>query len=166
MSLLKTLAGATAALALLASSAMAHEFKLGDLVINHPWTRATPPNAPAAGGFLKVHNGGAADDKLISASSPAAARVELHEMAVVDSIMKMREVEGGIALPAGQDTELKPGGLHIMLMDLKQPFTEGESIPMTLTFEKAGKVDVTLKVEKMGAKGNDHGSHNGAAHSH
>ncbi|ADZ71724.1 copper chaperone PCu(A)C [Polymorphum gilvum] len=150
---------AAAILSLTSALALAGETTLGDLVIKDPWTRATPPNAMAGGGFLTITNTGGADDTLVSAASPVAGRVELHEMAVVDGVMKMREMQGGIPVPAGQTVALEPGGLHVMFMDLKEPLTEGGMAAVTLTFEKAGSVDIEMPIAKIGAKGMDQGGH-------
>jgi copper(I)-binding protein len=133
--------------------AFAHEFKLGDLEIDHPWSRATPPGAQVAGGYLTIVNHGSVPDRLVSVSSDISARAEVHEMAVTDGVMTMRPVEGGLEIPAGGKLELKPGGYHLMLMGLKRPAKQGESFPATLTFEKAGSVTVEFQVEAMGAAG-------------
>jgi copper(I)-binding protein len=93
-----------------------------------------------------VKNGGSEDDTLISVESPAAGRVELHEMTMQNDVMKMRKLEQGIAIPAGATVALASGGLHLMFMDVKKPFAAGDSVPVTLTFEKAGKVDYMLAV--------------------
>lgn len=156
MKLLKTLAAA-AMLAVVASAAQAEDVTLGDLTLSKTWTRATPPKAMAGGGFVEITNSGTEADRLIAASSAAAKKVELHEMAVTDGVMVMRQKEGGIEVPAGETIALKPGGLHIMFMGLNAPFKEGTEVPVVLTFEKAGDVEIKLAVEKMGAKGMDHG---------
>ncbi|MHA7774081.1 copper chaperone PCu(A)C [Roseibium sp. M-1] len=148
---------AAAALTLVSLSAFAHDYKAGDLTLNHPWTRATPPNAKAGGGFVEIVNSGAEADRLIGVSSDAAAKVEIHEMAVNDGVMTMRPVEDGVDLPAGETVALKPGGYHIMFMGISEPFQEGTRVPVVLTFEKAGDVAVELAVEKMGAKSPDGG---------
>ncbi len=138
-------AAASLALALLLAgpwAASAHEFKVGDLEIDHPWSRATPPGAKVAGGYFTVTNHGSAPDRLVSISSDIAAKAEVHEMAVKDGVMTMRPVEGGLEIPAGGKLELKPGGYHLMLMGLKHPAKQGENFPATLTFEKAGSVTV------------------------
>ncbi|WP_246184794.1 copper chaperone PCu(A)C [Paracoccus aestuariivivens] len=137
----------------------AAEITVGDLKISSPFSRATPPGAPVGGGFLTVANGGSADDRLVSASSPAAEKVEIHEMAMEGDVMKMRQLPDGLPIPAGTSVDLKPGGFHLMLMGLKQPLIEGESVPLTLEFEKAGKVDLSLQVGPMNAKGNEHAHH-------
>ncbi|MEI2386552.1 copper chaperone PCu(A)C [Breoghania sp. JC706] len=138
----------------LAFTAAAHPkpVTVGDLKIELPWTRATPGKAAAGGGFLKITNGGKEADRLVGASSPRAKRTEIHEMSVKDGIMVMRPVDGPLEIPAGGTLELKPGGYHVMLMGLPTPFKEGETIPVTLTFEKAGSVEIGLTVEKPGAK--------------
>ncbi|WP_269583429.1 copper chaperone PCu(A)C [Roseibium sp. Sym1] len=151
MNIIKSVALATA-LTLVSLSALAKDYKAGDLTLMQAWTRATPPKAKAGGGFVQIVNGGAEDDRLVAASSDVAAKVELHEMSVTDGVMKMREMEDGIAIPAGETVALKPGGLHIMFMGLKQSFEEGSTVPVILTFEKAGEVAVDLPVARMGAK--------------
>jgi copper(I)-binding protein len=140
-----------AALALFALAAHAHDYKLGTLGIETPWARATPAGAQSGGGFMKLVNRGTAADRLISARSAAADKVEIHEMKMDGNIMRMRELEKGLELPAGATVELKPGGYHIMFMGLKAPFARGASIPITLVFEKAGSIDVEMKVEAMGS---------------
>jgi len=138
------------ALALSAGTALAQNYKLKDLVIDHPYARATPPGAKAGGAFLTVENKGSAPDKLVDASTPAAKFVEIHEMSMDAGVMKMRAIRG-IEIKPGTKAELKPGGFHIMLLDLKQPLKVGDKIPMTLVFEKAGKVEVSVAVEDMAA---------------
>jgi len=138
------------ALALSAGTALAQNYKLKDLVIDHPYARATPPGAKAGGAFLTVENKGSAPDTLVDASTPAAKFVEIHEMSMDAGVMKMRAIRG-IEIKPGTKAELKPGGFHIMLLDLKQPLKVGDKIPMTLVFEKAGKVEVSVAVEDMAA---------------
>ena len=126
----------------------AHEFKLGDLEIGHPWSRETPEGAKVATGYMVIKNHGAAADRLVSITSPIAGKAEVHEMAVnSEGVMTMRPVEGGVDIPAGGEVALKPGAFHIMFMDLKQPPKAGVKFPGTLTFEKAGTVDVEFAVE-------------------
>ncbi|MBO6755362.1 MAG: copper chaperone PCu(A)C [Roseibium sp.] len=163
MSLLKTLAAA-AALSLVSLSAQAGDVTIGDLTLSESWTRATPPNAKAGGGFVTISNSGSESDRLVSAASETANRVEIHEMAIQDGIMKMREMDNGIEIPAGETVTLKPGGLHIMFMGLKGRFEEGTRVPVSLTFEKAGSVDIDLAVAPMGAKAMDHGKMNHSGH--
>lgn len=135
---------------LTALSAQAHDYTIGKIKIGHPWSRATAPGAPAAGGFLTLENGGEAD-RLISASAAVSETVELHTMAMDGNVMKMRKLDNGIEVPAGKTVELKPGGLHVMFISLKAPLKEGEKFPLKLKFEKAGEVTVDVKIEAMGA---------------
>lgn len=148
------------ALSVASAAALAHSFKAGPLKIGHPWSRATPNGAKVGGGYLSIENTGAAPDRLVSVAVPFAGRTEIHEMAVKDGIMTMRPLEKGIEVPPGQTVEFKPGGYHLMFMDLKQPLKQGEMLKGTLTFEKAGSVDVEFKVESIAAKGGE-GEHKG-----
>ncbi|KQU85939.1 hypothetical protein ASD00_05885 [Ensifer sp. Root31] len=120
--------------------------KLGDLEIFGGAAKAMLPGAKVGGGFLTIKNGGSADDRLVAVESPVAGRVEIHEMAMQNDVMKMRKLDDGVAIPAGETVELKSGGLHLMFMQVSKPFAEGETVPVTLVFEKAGKVDATLAV--------------------
>ncbi|WP_310621018.1 copper chaperone PCu(A)C [Flexibacterium corallicola] len=140
------------ALCLAPLSVSAQPIVTGDLTLSSPWTRATPPNAKGAGAFIKITNSGQSEDKLISVESNVAKRTEVHEMKVVDGIMKMRPVENGIVIPEGQTLELKPGSYHVMFMGLKQPFKMGEEVQVQFNFEKAKPVTVNFPVEKIGAK--------------
>jgi periplasmic copper chaperone A len=133
--------------------ARAEDVKAGDLVITQGWSRATPGGAKTGGGFLIIENKGSAPDKLIGASADVAGKVEVHEMAMNDGVMKMRPVEGGLTIDPGKTVKLAPGGYHLMIMDLKNPLKQGDKLPLTLQFEKAGKVAVTLDVQGVGAKG-------------
>jgi periplasmic copper chaperone A len=142
-----------AAATLLAVPAVARDYTLGTLEIGHPWTRATPPTAKSGGGFLAITNKGTAPDRLIAARSPAAAKVEVHEMKMDGNIMRMRELGKGLEIPPGATVMLKPGGYHIMFMGLKAPFAKDATVPVTLVFEKAGSIDVEFAVEAMGAAG-------------
>jgi hypothetical protein len=149
----------SSALALLAVGAFstgpasAQQVKIGDLVIDHAWARATPGGAKVGGGYLTIENKGTTPDKLIGGSSPAAAKVEVHEMAMNNGVMTMRLVKGGLSIPPGQSVTLMPGGYHIMMMQLKAPLKKGEKVPVTLTFEKAGEVSVTFDIQGLGATG-------------
>ena len=140
-------AAALAAFAPIAA-AEAHEFKLGPITIDHPWTRATAVQTGAA--YMSLKLAGREADRLVKATSPDAAMVEMHTMAIENGVMRMHEVKA-IDLKPGATTELKPGGFHIMMIGLKRPLREGESIKLTLTFEKAGTVDVDATVEKAGS---------------
>lgn len=129
-----------------ASMTMAAPVVAGDLTIDGYWAKAMLPGQPVAGGFLKLTNNGTADDILISASSPKSGRLELHEMAMKGDVMEMREIKGGIVVPAGQSVELAPGGLHLMFFEVSEAFKQGDMVPVTLTFEKSGKVELMLPV--------------------
>ena len=134
-----------AALALFGALAQAHSFKLGDIDIGHPYARVTAAGQPTGGGYLRLENKGG-DDRLLSARAGVSASVELHSMTMEGDVMRMRQVDG-VALPAGKTVELKPGGFHIMFVGLKAPLKDGDKFPMTLKFEKAGEVEVTVNVE-------------------
>ena len=138
----------------LSFSAHAQNAKVGSVQIENAYTRATVPGQQVAGGFLKIENKGAAD-QLVSASSPVAGEVQLHEMAMDGNVMKMRQVKD-IAVPSGGAVELKPGGLHLMFMNIKAPLTAGETVPVKLKFAKAGEVEVKMPVNAMGT-GAGHG---------
>lgn len=133
------------------TSARADDVKAGDLVISQAWSRATPGGAKTGGGYLTIENKGSAPDKLVGASADGAGKVEVHEMATTDGVMKMRPVEGGLTIEPGKTVKLAPGGFHLMMMELKGPLKQGDKLPVTLQFEKAGKVAVTLDVQGVGA---------------
>ncbi len=141
----------------------AHEFKLGDLTIGHPWSRATPGGAKIGGGYLTITNNGSAPDKLVAATTAAADHVEIHEMAMANNVMTMRKLDNGVAVPPGKTVTFAPGGYHLMLMGLKGPLKEGDRLKATLTFEKAGPIEVTINVEGIGAQhpapAEDHSKH-------
>ena len=136
-----------------AAPAAAGPVKAGSLVIEQPWTRATPGGAKVAGGYLKITNTGSEPDRLVGGTFTAAGRFEVHEMAMEGSVMKMRQLAEGLTIPAGGSVELRPGGYHVMFLDLKEPVKEGQSVKGTLVFEKAGTVEVTYAVRGMGARG-------------
>ena len=151
--MLRLLRAALAAAILVVTPAFAHNgiVHLGDINISLPFTRATLPNAPVAGGFLTIENTGTEPDRLISARSDIAGDTQIHEMAMQGDVMKMRPLADGLEIPAGKTVVLAPGGFHIMFMGLKQTLVEGETITVTLTFEKAGTVDVVLPIEAAAA---------------
>jgi hypothetical protein len=153
MAIRSLFAALAAAFVLVAGPAFAHSVNVGSLEITDLWARATPPKAPTAGGFLTITNNGTDDDTLVAVSTPMAGKSELHKMEMKDGVMIMRPVEGGITIPAGGSVTLAPGGLHLMFMKLTGAFKEGETVPVTLTFAKAGSVDTFLHVLSVGAKG-------------
>ncbi|MBM3646430.1 MAG: copper chaperone PCu(A)C [Alphaproteobacteria bacterium] len=136
----------------IALAVQAHDYKLGTLEIDHPWTRATAPTAKAGGGFMTITNKGSAPDRLIAARSGVSDKVEIHEMKMDGNVMRMRELEKGLEIPPGATVALKPGGYHIMFMELKAPLAKDAKVPVTLVFEKAGSIEVEFKVEAMGAQ--------------
>jgi periplasmic copper chaperone A len=149
----RTLAYAFCLATSLAAPARAQEVKAGDLVITQAWSRATPGGAKVAGGYLTIENKGAAPDRLIGGSVDVAAKLEVHEMATVNGVMTMRPIENGLTIEPGKTVRLAPGGLHLMMFDLKSPLKQGDKLPVTLEFEKAGKVNVSLDVQGIGAPG-------------
>ena len=149
---------ATIAIAIaIAAPAAAHDFKVGSLTLQHPWTRATAGKVGA--GYTIIVNAGKTPDTLLSASSPAVDKVEIHTMTMDGGVMKMRPLPDGIAIPAGGTAKLAPGGNHLMLLGLKAPVIEGSLVPVTLNFAKAGPVKVQLKVEAAGASEPAHADH-------
>lgn len=124
---------------------------LGPLLIEGAFARATLPGAPVGGGYLTITNSGAEADRLLEVSSDVSAAVQLHQMTVVDGMMKMEHLPEGIEIPAGGAVKLAPGGMHIMFMGLKEGFVEGAVVPVAMTFEKAGTVGLDLKVEGVSA---------------
>ncbi len=139
--------------ALLGTAARAEEVKAGDLVITQAWTRATPKGAKIGGGYLTIENKGTAPDRLIGGSADIAGSVQVHEMSMDDGVMKMRPLDKGLAIEPGKIVKLAPGGYHLMMTELKSPLKQGDKLPITLEFEKAGKVQVSFEVEGVGAQG-------------
>lgn len=135
-----------------------HDVKVGSIKIEDPYTRATVAGQKVGGAFLKIENKGAAD-KLVAASSPVAKEVQLHSMSMEGNVMKMRELKV-IDVPANSEVKLQPGGLHIMLIDIKAPLKKGDTVPVKLKFEKAGEVEVKFHVKDErpahGEPGHDH----------
>ena len=131
---------------------------LGDISLSGHWTRAMLPGQKAGGGFVTIANTGSQDDRLVAVSTPGVKRAEIHEMSVVDDVMKMRPLADGLVLPAGETVELKPGGYHMMFMGVEQPFKEGGMVPVVLTFEKAGEIEIMLPVMAAGSKSMGHGA--------
>jgi periplasmic copper chaperone A len=151
---LKSLAPAVMIMAQAAQGAAppAASVKVGALVIEAPWTRATPTGAKVAGAYMTITNTGTTPDRLVGGTFPLADRFEVHEMATTNGVMTMRELAKGLEIAPGQKVELKPGGLHLMFMDLKGQLREGQPIKGTLVFEKAGTVEVEYRVAPIGAR--------------
>ncbi|MGJ8571728.1 MAG: copper chaperone PCu(A)C [Hoeflea sp.] len=129
----------------------AHDYKLGSLEIEHPFARATPPNAPVSGGYMVIRNTGEEADRLISGEAAFADRVEVHEMKMDGEVMKMRQLADGLEIPAGGEVVLKPGGYHVMFIGIDSQFKDGETRSVKLTFEKAGSIEVGFDVQDMKA---------------
>jgi periplasmic copper chaperone A len=141
---------ASAALATWAGPALAHDFRLGPLRIDHPYATPTPPGASTGAAYLRgIRNTGEQADRLIGASTPAARAVEIHRSVVdAQNVMRMRAIDG-IDLPPKGEVRLRHGGEHhLMLIGLQQPLNNGDRFPMTLRFEKAGEREVTVWVQR------------------
>lgn len=148
-----------AASLLVSTLAHAHDYKLGELKIGHPSARPTAAPGQPGGAYMTLENAGKAADKLVAASSPIATSVQIHSMSMDGNIMRMREV-ANIELPPGAKLAMKPGdGYHLMLLGLKQPLKAGDKFPLILTFEKAGKVEVSVWVEDKAADADAHMHH-------
>ncbi|WP_037301255.1 copper chaperone PCu(A)C [Rubritepida flocculans] len=147
----RTLAGAALMLAALPlRPALAQTIEAGALRLENPWTRAANQGAQGAG-FLVIRNTAAEPDRLLAASSPAAQRMELHTHIREGEVMRMRPVND-IPVPGNGSVSLQPGGLHLMLIGLTQPLVAGQSVPVTLRFERAGEVTIQLAVQAAGAR--------------
>ena len=150
---LRSLACIAVVACLFGSPLRAEEVKAGDIVITQAWARATPGGAKIGGGYLTIENKGSAPDRLIGGSAEIAGKVEVHEMAMKNGVMTMRPLDNGLTIEPGKTVKLAPGGYHLMMFDLKSPLKQGDKLPLTLDFEKAGKVKLSLDVEGVGAKG-------------
>jgi len=138
---------------LFAAPASAEEVKAGDLVITQAWSRATPGGAKIGSGYLTIENTGSVPDRLIGGSGDVAGKVEVHEMTMNNGVMKMRSLDKGLTIEPGKTVKLAPGGYHLMLLDLKGPLKQGDKLPLTLEFEKAGNVKLSFDVQGVGAQG-------------
>jgi copper(I)-binding protein len=127
-------------------------FKAGTIVIEAPWARATPASSKVGAGYMKVTNTGEQADRLVGGTLPVAGAVEIHEMSMIDGIMKMRRLAKGLEIKPGQSVELKPGGFHVMFTGLREGLKEGQTVKGTLVFERAGSVEVQYQVAPIGAK--------------
>lgn len=134
------------------SGSAAGAVKAGALMIEAPWTRATPSGAKVAGGYVTITNRGPEADRLVGGSFPLAGRFEVHEMATANGVMTMRELPKGLEIPAGGKVELKPGGFHLMFLDLRAQLQPGQPVKGTLVFEKAGTVEIEYQVAPIGAR--------------
>ncbi|MEQ8665109.1 MAG: copper chaperone PCu(A)C [Rhodospirillales bacterium] len=140
--------------------AMAHDVTTDGIMIHHPWARASAGHAKTGAAYMEIMVTGDSADRLVAIETGVADRAEIHAHAAVDGVMKMMKLDGADVSP-GEPAIFKPGGLHVMLFGLKAPLKEGESFPMTLIFEKAGRVDVIVAVEPIGTTGGSHDMHQG-----
>jgi copper(I)-binding protein len=129
------------------TQSFAHEYRIGDLYIDHPYARASMPGQTSGGAYLTLENKSSSADALVSVKTTAANSVEIHTMSMDNNVMRMREVSS-IDLKPGEKIAMQPGnGYHLMLLGLKAPLKTGDKLPLTLTFKKAGKVDLIISVE-------------------
>lgn len=140
-----------ATLIAVAPAAMAQAGGTSTIAVEQPWARATPAGAMTGAVYMTLANKAKDADRLTAASSDVAAKVQIHEMAVVNGIMQMRQLVNGLAIPAGGSVTLKPGSYHVMLIGLKKQLVAGQTLPLTLTFAKAGNISVTVPIQAIGA---------------
>jgi copper(I)-binding protein len=141
-----------ALLAAILAPAQAASFKAGDLTIDSPWARASPKGAEVGAGYFAIENHGATDDRLTGVAADFATP-QLHEMTMNGGVMEMREIVGGLVIPARKTVTLAPGGSHLMFLNLKHPLARGETVKATFTFEHAGTVTVEFPVLGVGSSG-------------
>jgi copper(I)-binding protein len=142
---------ALAVIALAPIVARAGDFTVGKIHVVQPWTRATPKGASTGAGYMTITNTGTAPDRVSCVASDVSAQCQIHAMTVEDGVMKMRPVEGGLEIKPGETVTLKPGGMHVMFLGLKQPLQQGKTVKTTLKFENAGTLDLDLPVAAIGA---------------
>lgn len=140
-------------------AAKAQLIRVGDLEITAPWSRATPGGAKVAGGYMSITNKGQTADRLVGGTVAFARHFEVHEMRMDGNVMRMRALEKGLEIKPGETVELKPGGYHVMFIDLTTPLKAGDTVKGTLVFEKAGKVEVSYTVQAPGAGAHDQHKH-------
>jgi periplasmic copper chaperone A len=153
VSVMRTIACAAWLTCFLAAPVRAEEVKAGDLVITQAWSRATPGGAKVAGAYLTIENKGSVPDRLIGGTADVAGKVQVHEMTTTNGVMTMRPLDNGLTIEPGKTVKLAPGGYHLMMFDLKSSFKQGDKVSVTLEFEKAGKIKLSLDVQGVGAKG-------------
>jgi copper(I)-binding protein/uncharacterized protein YcnI len=150
-----------------AAATVSPHYMAGSIMIEKPWSRATPPGAPTAAAYLTIMNHGAAADIFLGGATPAAAKLEIHQMSMANGVMTMRAAPGGIPIAGGAQLELKPdGGYHLMLSGLKAPLKAGTILYATLIFAKAGSVEVEFRVEAIGARGPAEAAADHSTHDH
>lgn len=158
---MKRLILALALVAAFSAAGSAHKFEKNGILIKHPWTRATAEGASVGVGYLTITNNGKEADKLTGGTFEGAATVEVHEMKMDGDKMLMRQLKDGLEIQPGQSVKLSPGGYHLMFVGLKAPIAKGPNIKGSLTFEKAGTIDVSYKVESLGATDSSDNAHDG-----
>jgi periplasmic copper chaperone A len=131
--------------------ALAADYDVGSIHISQPWARATPKGATSGAGYMTITNNGKGPDRVSCVASDASAQCQIHAMTMENGVMRMRPVEGGLEIKPGETVTLKPGGFHVMLVDLKHPLEQGQTIKATLKFDNAGAVDVEYPIAAIGA---------------
>jgi len=149
---IRTAAIMTALLLAAVTASFGHDIKKGDILLTELWSRATPPGAKVAAGFFTVENTGSEPDRLVDIKTPVG-KADIHETATVNGVSTMRPLDGGLPIAPGQKVTLAPGGLHVMITELKEPLKEGEMLHLTLHFQKAGEIEATLHIRPPGAPG-------------
>ena len=149
---IRTAAIVTALLLSTVTASFGHEIKKGDILLTELWSRATPSGAKVAAGFFTVENTGSEPDRLVDIKTPVGT-AQIHETAMVNGVSTMRPLDGGLAIAPGQKVTLAPGGLHVMITELKERLKEGQMLPLTLRFQKAGEIEATLHIRPPGAPG-------------
>jgi periplasmic copper chaperone A len=158
---MKRLLMALAVVAAFSTTSSAHKFEKNGILIKHPWTRATADGARVGVGYLTITNTGKEADKLIGGAFEGADAVEIHQMKMDGDKMLMRQLKDGLDVQPGQSIGFSPGGYHLMFVGLKKPIAQGANIKGSLTFEKAGAIDESYKVEALGATSSSDGDHGG-----
>ena len=133
-------------------ASLAQSFAASPITIERPWARASAAGQTVGGGFMTILHQGATEDRLVSATTPMAREVQIHTMNMDGGVMRMRPVEGGLAIPAGGRVVLQPGGLHLMFMELSAPLVAGSTFPVTLRFANAGDIKVEFNIEARTAR--------------
>lgn len=148
---------------LVSTRAEAHEYSAGSLTIEHPTISPPPAGRTTTAGYVTLVNESDAPDRLLSVSSPAAERIEMHETRAGEGgMVSMAAIQGGVAIPAHGQVAFATGGLHLMVIGLRRPLAQGDALPLTLTFERAGAIEITAAVERPHTR--DAVQHSGHAH--
>ena len=151
MSLHSCAAGLMLALSLVSTHSTAHEYLVGDLEVVHPYAPPTPPGVAMAAGYLEIINHGKEDDRLVGGKVHFAHEVQIHQTVVENDVSRMRQLEGGLVIPAGTSVKIEPMGIHLMFADLAEPLVDGDRQSATLVFEKAGELKVEFAIEHPGS---------------